>query len=325
MKPTKHLIVLITLFFFGLNTWSSELQFKNGKFKIVQFTDLHIRLNDSRSDIAFERMNQVLDNEAPDLVILTGDMIYNSPADENFKALLSVFESRKQPFAITFGNHDREQGLSNQQLFDIATQFKYNVTTNQSGISGIGNCAIPINTSSAAPACVIYLFDSGRDCELTDAKGYDYIHFDQIDWYRKTSDKYTKVNGSPVPSLAFFHIPLPEYAHAVADHNAAMYGIRRETPCPSKLNSGIFASMKEKGDIMGVFAGHDHDNDYAVNYLGILLAYGRFTGGPTEYTNIPNGARIIELTEGQPGFRIWIRTASGIEQSTQFPSDYIKK
>ena len=33
------------------------------KFKIVQFTDLHVKWQDPRSDIAFERMNQVLDDE----------------------------------------------------------------------------------------------------------------------------------------------------------------------------------------------------------------------------------------------------------------------
>ncbi len=66
--------------------------------------------------------------------------------------------------------------------------------------------------------------------------------------------------------------------------------------------------MKEMGDIEGVFVGHDHDNDYAVMWQGILLAYGRYTGGNTVYNNLSNGARIIELTEGEKGFRTWIRT-----------------
>ena len=30
----------------------------------------------------------------------------------------------------------------------------------------------------------------------------------------------------------------------------------------SKINSGLFTAMLEAGDVMGVFAGHDHDNDY---------------------------------------------------------------
>lgn len=68
----------------------------------------------------------------------------------------------------------------------------------------------------------------------------------------------------------------------------------------------MFAAMKEAGDVMGMFVGHDHDNDYAVMWKDILLAYGRFTGGNTEYNHLPNGARIIVLDEvpvhSHPGF-----------------------
>ena len=48
-----------------------------------------------------------------------------------------------------------------------------------------------------------------------------------------------------------------------------------EEACAPKLNTGMFAAMKESGDVMGIFVGHDHDNDYAVMWKGILLAYGR--------------------------------------------------
>lgn len=108
------------------------------------------------------------------------------------------------------------------------------------------------------------------------------------------------------------------------DENAPMYGIRREKVCAPALNSGMFLAMKEQGDVLATFVGHDHDNDYAVYWHGILLAYGRFTGGPTEYTNLPNGARVIELTENSKVFRTWIRTAKGVEQLTICPDDYLK-
>ncbi len=51
----------------------------------------------------------------------------------------------------------------------------------------------------------------------------------------------------------------------------------------------MFAAMKEAGDVMGMFVGHDHDNDYAVMWKDILLAYGRYTGGNTVYNHLPNG------------------------------------
>ena len=45
----------------------SELKFsKDGKFKIVQFTDVHFKYGNRASDIALERINQVLDDERPE-------------------------------------------------------------------------------------------------------------------------------------------------------------------------------------------------------------------------------------------------------------------
>ena len=64
---------------------------------------------------------------------------------------------------------------------------------------------------------------------------------------------------------------------------------------------------------MASFFGHDHINDYAVVYKGMLMAYGRYTGGHTVYSDIPggNGARVIEMSEGARGFDSWIRLNDG--------------
>ena len=98
-----------------------------------------------------------------------------------------------------------------------------------------------------------------------------------------------------------------------------------EAACCPKLNSGLFTAMKEQGDVMGMFVGHDHDNDYAVMWYDILLAYGRYTGGNTEYNHLPNGARVIVLKEGKREFNSWIRVRTGeIEQSTVYPNSFQK-
>lgn len=154
---------------------------------------------------------------------------------------------------------------------------------------------------------MLYCMDSHSYSPLKDVKGYAWLTFDQINWYRQQSAAYKAQNGGqPLPALAFFHIPLPEYNEAARTENAILRGTRMEEACAPKLNTGMFAAMKEAGDVMGMFVGHDHDNDYAVMWKGILLAYGRFTGGNTEYNHLPNGARIIVLDEGlvhlRPGF-----------------------
>lgn len=305
-----------------------DLKFnEKGNFKIVQFTDLHICWQDKRSDIAFTCMKNIIEAELPDLIVVTGDMIYSQPAKQNFEHVMKFISQFGIPFAITFGNHDRQFGASNDELLKIARQIPYCVASDVEELTGVGNYVLEVKGSqSLENKLILYFLDSQEDSLLKKegVAGYDYIHSDQIDWYIHVSRKYTAQNGDiPVPALAFFHIPLPEYNQAASSEKAALYGIRRETACAPLLNTGLFAAMKEQGDIMGVFVGHDHDNDYAVNWYDILLAYGRFSGGPTEYTHLPNGARIINLTEGKRVIDTYIRTTDGkIEQVTSFPKDY---
>ncbi|MDH6533700.1 metallophosphatase [Parabacteroides sp. 52] len=302
---------------------------KNGKFKIVQFTDVHYIHGDPRSDVALECIREVVDAEKPDLVFFTGDVIYGKPAEEGLRHVLKLVADKKIPFAVVFGNHDDEQGLNRQQLFEIIRTVPYNLTATVEGLSGVTNFILPVKSSDGKKdAHILYGFDSQSYSKLKGIGGYDYIQFDQIQWYRENSARYTQENkGTPIPSLAFFHIPLPEYNQAANDETAVLYGTRKEKACAPQLNSGLFASMREMGDVQATFVGHDHDDDYAVYWKGILLCYGRYTGGNTVYNNLkPNGARVIELTEGEEGFHSWIRLPQNeIIHKFHFPTYFQKK
>ena len=316
-----------------LHAQKPELKFGEDKtFKIVQFTDVHWIYNDSRSDIAGERMNEVLDAEKPDFVIYTGDLIFGKPAKESLLKALEPVITRKIPFAVTWGNHDDEQGMSRQELFDLIKDIPNNLTSTVQGITGVTNFVLPVKSADGKKeSAVLYVFDSNSYSTLPKkvVDGYGWIALDQIDWYTKTSKELTAKNGGqPIPSLAFFHIPLPEYHEAVLDEKAYLLGTRKEVACAPKINTGLGASMLQAGDVMGVFVGHDHVNDYVVNWRGILLGYGRYTGGSTVYHDIPqgNGARIIELTEGKRAFKTWERIAGGkIINEVNYPSDFIKE
>ena len=305
----------------------SELQFnKDGKFKIVQFTDVHFKYKNPASDIALERINQVLDEEQPDFVIFTGDVVYSAPADKGMLQVLEQVSKRKLPFVVTFGNHDNEQGMTREQLYDIIRQVPGNLMPDRGSVLS-RDYVLTVKASSDAKkdAAVLYCMDSHSYSPLKDVKGYAWLTFDQVNWYRQQSAAYTAQNGGkPLPALAFFHIPVPEYNEAASDENAILRGTRMEEACAPKLNTGMFAAMKESGDVMGIFVGHDHDNDYAVMWKGILLAYGRFTGGNTEYNHLPNGARIIVLDEGARTFTSWIRQKDGIVDKVTYPASFVK-
>lgn len=143
---------------------------------------------------------------------------------------------------------------------------------------------------------------------------YDNIHKSQTDWYAETMDSFVAQNvakngdNTPVKNLVFFHIPLVEYRDAWTElmennqnitydrDNQSMggiqdtqnvkyiYGIMGES---DKTKNGVRSygvycgygqdEMFEQGlthGMQGVFCGHDHYNNFSIEYKGIRLTYG---------------------------------------------------
>ena len=248
------------------------------------------------------------------------------PADTAMRKVLSYATDRKIPFVVTFGNHDNEQGKTRAELYDVIRSMPFNIQPDRGGVESPDYVLTLKSSDGKKDAALLYCLDSHSYSKLPDVKGYDWLTFDQVNWYRQQSAAYKAKNGGqPLPALAFFHIPLPEYNEAASDENAILIGTRMEKACAPELNTGMFTAMKEAGDVMGMFVGHDHDNDYAVMWKGILLAYGRFTGGNTEYNHLPNGARVIVMKEGARTFTTWIRLKGGeIIDKTVYPDSYVK-
>ena len=304
---------------------------KDGKFKILQLTDTHYVAGDPRSERALKNVIQMLDLEKPDLVIHTGDVIFGKPAEESVREILEPISEREIPFAVAFGNHDEEFDKTREEMLDIVMSIPYNINTKTKGIYGVTNCTLTLSPSTGDKISrVFYLFDSNRGATIPDIpKTYGHIHFDQIAWYREQSEAFAKMNGEiSIPAFAFFHIPLPEHKEAAKDdEHGIMRGTRGENVASPKINSGLFVSMKEKGDVQAIFVGHDHNSDFAAYWNKMFFIYGRFSGCDTVYNDLkPNGARVIELTEGEEGFRSWIRLYGGeIIQNLQYPYDFVKK
>lgn len=302
---------------------------KDGKFKIVQFTDIHWQPANPASAEAAECMGAVLDAERPDLVIYTGDLAYAAPAREAVLHALEPVVSRGIPFAVTWGNHDDEFDATREELFSLISTLPGNLTDSVAGLSGVTNCIIPLQSADGhKTSALLYVIDSNGYSTIEAAKGYAGIQPDQVQWYSDNSRHYTEANGgTPLPALAFFHVPLSEMNAAVTDEYAILNGTRRERACTPSVNSGMFAEMLRRGDVMATFTGHDHINDYAVAYKGMLLAYGRYSGGKTVYCDIPGGcgARVIELTDGTRAFDSWIRLADGTPLNRiAFPHDFTR-
>jgi hypothetical protein len=304
----------------------------DGKFKIVQFNDTQ---DDERIDRrTVELMEKVLDDEKPDFVVLNGDNIEagcDTPLEmrQAINNVAQPMEKRGIKWAITFGNHDEDStpksGLDEKDMLEIYMSYKYNLNKpGVKGITGTGNTNLLIQNSKKKKAAFnLWLLDSGRYAPKTiadqDFKGYpkwDWLRFDQVSWYYETSRKLEKQFGYKVPSLMFIHIPLWEHrfmwyasvdGRTDADHENAVkkhniVGERNESESVGPINSGMFSAILERGDVKGVFCGHDHVNTYVGNYYGIMLGYAGNTGFGTyglegEERNRLRGARVYNLDE----------------------------
>ncbi len=323
-------IFLLACLSLQLTAQQSTLRFnKQGTFKIVQFTDLHYSVEkQAESEAALTCIASVLDVEKPDLVVFTGDLVYSKPAKEGLNRILKSVVDRKLPFAVAWGNHDDEQDISRAELQSYVEQIPGCLGKKTKGIPGESNFILTIQPNEGKRAsAILYFLDSHAYSALPLVKGYDWIKPGQINWYTDNSKRFTAGNdGKPLPALAFFHIPLPEYNLAAYDENVHLMGYRFEKSCAPALNTGLFTAMLEAGDVMGVFVGHDHDNDYVTDWKGIALGYGRFSGGNTEYNNLPegNGARVILLKENERDLTTWIRLRSGEKQQSIQLSKLIK-
>jgi len=318
MKHMKKIILLILACIVFLPAFSQKkfLNYTpNGQFKIIQFTDVHYQPANPESAVAIELIKEVLDDEEPDFVVFTGDVVWERPATQALDEVLAPVIKKKIPWAMVFGNHDDEYDMSRSQIMDYITQKPYCMAqAGDKNLKGVGNYILEVrNSTDEKVKSVLYFMDSGSYSRMEGVGGYDWLDFTQVDWYQKESAAYSEENGgTPCPSLAFFHIPLAEYPLMKADTTCIMIGNKDETECNGKLNTGMFAAMRQSGDIMGTFVGHDHNNDYIGMYYNIALAYGRYSGGNTVYNDLGlNGCRVIEMTEDARTFKTYIRLRGG--------------
>ena len=308
-------------------TAESTIKFNaDGKLKIAQLTDTHLSWTEPEEfEKTYSQLCSVLDNEKPDIVILTGDVVTGDGGGaEALEKFFSAIDERNIPFVSLYGNHDRERDLSEWDLAEAVCKHPMSLNTMSKGY--LDDIALPVMSADGKKvAAVLYCIDSNDYTQVPEYYEYAWISHSQIEWYEHQSKAFAKANGNiPVPSYAFFHIPLLEFNHAYG--LGSISGERGEDECPGELNSGIFSAFVENQDVHGVFCGHDHDNDYTATEGNIALVYGRFSGDETTYNHLEKGIRIIELTEGDFGFRTWIRQrdlSTALEETFDMGMEYL--
>lgn len=300
------------------------------KFKIMQIADTQEIPAVSPDTLSL--INNALDREKPDLVIFTGDQIKGyskkfkkDPAiiESTIDILVEPIAKRNIPFMVTYGNHDAQCGIDNRGQYKFYAKYDNFISGDLRNADDVGTADIQIYSSTEdKPVFELYIIDSHGKAK--DGAGYAPVDKKQIEWYVSRREQLKAENGDYLPSLVFQHIPVPEFfdvikkvpkgtkgavpaygAHeneyfVLNDETIVEGGFMLESPASTDVNTGEFEAMSEKGDVLGIYVGHDHNNSFVVKYKGVDLGYTQGAGfnvyGPGEN----RGVRIFELDETAP-------------------------
>lgn len=274
-----------------------ELSFSdNLDFRVLIVADTQD--TDHPQQAMLDLLNESLDHGKPDLVVFLGDMIHGPSlhGDESVKQAIDFIVQpvvqRSIPFALVFGNHDNQCGLTNEQQLAIYQSYPGCLAVEGDAMPGCGNYYFIIE-NPVMPQCplVLWFLDSGTYAES--GRGtYGYVTEEQNEWmleeYKVLSSKYE----TPV-SYVFQHIPVPQVydmllqvpfgtKNAVTCYGPNFLkwylpnseyiwdGALGEGPCSSEYDSGEFDTWKKIG-VQAAFFGHDHLNSYCGTLDGVDL------------------------------------------------------
>jgi len=303
-----------------------SLRFHGGKFKIMQVTDIQ-----DAADVDAETLRLIaaaLDSEKPDLVVLTGDQVKGyarsmkngENVEKTIRQICAPFEERGIPFTLAFGNHDIQAVPAGEQLAWY-TQSPMCIAQDTPGLSGCGNHNIIIEGEDGTPALNVYMLDSHGNAGLG---GYQPLEPDQIEWYRNTRETLRGQAGDYVPSLLFQHVPVEATYRLLIPHDKRGKGAIRgfagfkdkyytldeskvhpggrqgETLCVPGSDAGLFEAARERGEMLGMYFGHDHKNSFAGPVDGIDLGYCPGCGFAAYGDGVHRGVRVFEFDEAGP-------------------------
>ena len=247
--------------------------------------------------------------EQPDLIIFTGDVVEkkSDPLQAAMDEVYGVAVEAGIPFAASLGNHEDGLSMSRTEIAEYVAAKKGALSQLGPVAGSPGNFYVDLVPPSAAssqcadaaaaaqrsggkgqhaldapcaehalaatpsPAARLVFFDSRKD-DVAHS-----INNAQLDWYGNLTATLPRV-----PTIALFHLPLPEYARAAGGTyppppaNRTLRGFRGEIRI-EKPNAAVFPALYA-GGVVATFCGHDHQNDFCKEYEGVQLCYTGVSG-----------------------------------------------
>lgn len=300
---------------------------------------------DTMYNNVFRYIIKAVNDTKPDLILLTGDIIYGEFDDNGacLMALINCMDSLGIPWAPIFGNHENE---SNKGVIWQCKQLEkspYCLFERRNEIGGNGNYSIGIAKNGQLQR-VIFMIDSNGCSRSSDVNGtavhktvgFSYL---QKQWFRNLGLQVNSVAGKTIPSFLGYHIPTQEVLLAAQaagyqsgeDSASITYTIGVDNvaqPGDSGYKGDLFEGIHDSDGLLeimkeigtdGAFFGHAHLNSTSVLYEGIRWTFGLKTG---TYDKSPTilGGTLITLAADSDAFTVEQTQTTAQKIALEYPS-----
>ena len=301
---------------------------QNKDFRILNITDPQLSNGEwedghkNRAILEYT-LKELVKRTEPDLITVSGDLAW-AGNDRAYDMLASFIDSFGIPWAPVWGNHDNQDGA--EYIDSVATRYMtFPNCIYEKGDPSLGNGNYVISIEDGkTPIEALIMLDTHDRASYTDEGGetrsaWAKLIPEQAEWIEKEINAL-KERGCKSATL-IMHIPI--YAYNTASKAAYKEGIDLNSITPEMAegsecwnegykdsigvkyegigsypaDDGMLEHFKKLGIIKHIVAGHEHVNNFMINYDGIKLIYSLKLGAGCYWNPILNGGTVLSVNE----------------------------
>lgn len=297
-------------------------------FKILNISDPQLKDKDwircnKTYDILVNTVNTLVKRVNPDLITVSGDISWsdNYLSYEKFADFIDSFEI---PWAVVWGNNDNHDGKERVAEFvKIIMSREHCVYEEGDARLGNGNYVIGIEENDKIVEGIIMMdsHDRMRYCKEdgTVSNVWAKLTSEQVQWYKDRVEELS--NGGCNDTLLITHIPIHAYKKAMEAAHDDNYnycditvedsynGIGWKPEYKQSVgvmwdgegvscypeDDGMFDAVKSLRSTKHVLAGHNHMNNFIIDYEGVRLVYTLKLGEGSYWDPRLNGGTLVTV------------------------------
>ena len=242
----------------------------------------------------------------------------------SYKKFADYFDNLGIPWTCCFGNHDNQDGDGFvESVVDEYLKHNFFVFEKCKTTLGNSNFVILVEKNGKNAEGIILMDTHDRVPYKTDDCGknlaWGKLTEEQLLWYRDRISELKSIGCNDTTLIT--HIPINAYLDAakaafknpVPDKSVKLcesygdslwnigyensYGVLHEPISAYPEDEGAFALICELGSTKNIICGHNHINNWVVNYKGVNFIFGTKTGNGSYWEPEINGGTVISIDE----------------------------